>query len=680
MNFSMKWLNEFVNINNIDPKEFSEKITKTGSRVVKYKKDGEKLNNIVVGKVLFIDEHPFADRLLVCKVDIGKDKPLQIVTNAQNLRAGNLVPVALDGSTLADGTKIEEGKIRNILSHGMFCSIKELGVTKRDFPGAVEDEVLILENDCELGKDIRDAIDFNDTNFEIEISDNRPDCFSVIGMSREISAAFNKLLRIHTPMIKNSVGDAKELLNVKVEVPNICKFYSSKIIKNIKLGESPKWLRDRLKSMGILPVNNIVDIANYVMLEYGHPINVYDLKGISDSTIIVRRAMDGETITTLDNEELSLTSENVVIADNEKVLSVAGIIKGNAACITGDTTMVVFEAADFDKDFIKTTSKKLGITTESSKRFGNGTDVNNCIPSLQRVSELVEMLEAGDVVGSTVDSGRIISKPQKIALDSDFINNFLNTDINADDMKRILKKLGCSIDDNTITVPSYRPDLTHISDIAGEIIRFYGYDNIDGTEVKGIMSGKYSNKASFLRNLRKASLFMGLNETVTESFISLEELDKLLIDGNNSKYRNKELQVSPGVILKTIGIPSIIENIKINRLKGAFEITDEYLLNDDNKKIANDKVIVAIYGDELDFYNIKGIAEILLKASGIDSYELTENDSCFLHPGKSANIIKNNSCIGYLGELHPKVKENYQLKENMLVLNLDISTLFEFYR
>ncbi|MFA9380991.1 MAG: phenylalanine--tRNA ligase subunit beta, partial [Acetanaerobacterium sp.] len=424
MNLSMRWLREYVDID-AAPRAFAESMTMSGSKVEGYDIEGEEIANVVVGRVLSIVRHPDADKLVVCQVDAAQDAPIQIVTGATNVVEGALVPVALNGSTLPGGVKIKKGKLRGMESNGMMCSLTELGLTVNDFPYAIEDGIFLLEEDCRIGQDIREAIGLNDISVEFEITSNRPDCLSMIGLAREAAVTFKKSLSLHTPVVKGAGGDVGSLLSVKVENKAFCPRYSARVVKNVKIAPSPRWLRERLRACGVRPINNLVDITNYVMLEYGQPMHAFDQRYVAGQQIIVRNAAPGETITTLDGSERTLSPEMLVICDSEKPVAVAGVMGGEYSGIMDDTNTVVFESAVFDGVSVRTTAKKLGMRTEASSRFEKGLDPANTLPALERACELVELLGAGEVVSGLVDVDNSDKTPRTIALEPDWINRFI---------------------------------------------------------------------------------------------------------------------------------------------------------------------------------------------------------------------------------------------------------------
>ncbi|MCR5636053.1 MAG: phenylalanine--tRNA ligase subunit beta [Clostridiales bacterium] len=687
MNLSYKWLKDFVDIDDIGPREFAEAMTMSGSKVECWSYEGEKLSNVVVCKILSMDKHPDADKLKVCMVDIGEAEPIQIVTAATNVKPGDLVPVAKDKSTLADGTKITKGKLRGVLSLGMFCGLEEIGVTKHDFPYADEEGVLVIQEDCKPGDDIREALGLNDLTVEFEITSNRPDCFSVIGLAREAAATFDKSLKLHTPVVKGGFGDCTNMLDVKIENPELCKIYAARIVKNVRVKSSPRWMRERLRAMGVRPINNIVDITNYVMLEYGQPMHAFDLRFIKDGKIRIRNAAKGEKITTLDGIERTLKSSNLVIADAEKPVAIAGVMGGEYSGIVDDTTTIVFESANFLGSSVRITAKEQGMRTDASSRFEKGLDVNSCIPALERACELVEMLDAGDVTDGIIVDDKSDARVTKISFEPEKINKFLSTNLSEQDMIKILEKIECKVEGYEITVPSFRPDLIHFADIAEEIARFYGYNNIPDTAVAGGAQGKYSPEQKFKNRIIDTMTALGCNEIMTYSFISPKQYSKLTMP--ESHRLRKSLVISNPLgedtsIMRTTALPSMLDILSKNynnRNKEAylFEIAKEYIPNGENE-LPNElnKLICGMYGAQADYFTIKGIMEELLSNIGINNYDIERAESEYAyHPGRSAYIVINGEKAGIIGEIHPTVCKNFEIGERVYCLELDIDMLFK---
>lgn len=690
MNLSMRWLKEFVDTDeNMTPREFSEAMTMSGSKVEGYEIEGEKIKNVVVGKVLSIEKHPDADKLVVCQVEVGLDEPIQIVTGAKNLTVGDLVPVAKHQSVLTDGTKITKGKLRGVPSFGMMCSVAELGVTVNDFPYAIEDGIMVLQEDCKPGDDIREVLGFNDTKFEFEITSNRPDCFSVIGLAREASATFNKELKLHTPQVKGGNGDCTDMLDVKVEAPELCKVYSAKIVKNVRVKPSPRWMRERLRAMGVRPINNIVDITNYVMLEYGQPMHAFDLRFVDEGKIRVRLANEGEKITTLDGVERSLKPTNLVIADANKPIAIAGVMGGEYSGIVDDTTTIIFESANFAGSSVRLTAKDHGMRTDASSRYEKGLDPNSVLPALERACELVEMLDAGDVMdGVIIDKHFDETSRVTVPFEPEWTNKFLGTDISKEAMIAYLEKIDCTVENDIITVPTFRPDLLHKADIAEEIARFYGYNNIATTSVSGGAQGKYSPEQRFARTLNQSMLAMGMNEILTYSFISPKYYDKILMP-QDCELRNSVIIKNPlgedTSVMRTTAIPSMMEILSKNynnRNASAYlyEICREYIPTEPDKLPIEKEVLIAgMYGDGADFFTAKGMLEELLNKAGLQEYDIeaSSNEYSF-HPGRCAVLSVQGEKLGVLGEMHPQCIENYGIGTRVYIFKIDVAVLYKY--
>lgn len=686
MNLSMKWLSEFVDID-VNPKEFSERMTLTGSKVETFELEGEKINNVVVGKILSIDKHPDADKLVVCMVDIGKSDPIQIVTGAKNLKVGDLVPAALDGSTLSDGTKIKKGKLRGIVSNGMLCSLGELGLNKSDFPYAISDGIFVLQEDCHIGQDIRDAIGLNDVVVDFEITPNRPDCLSIIGLAREAAATFDKNLKLHIPKIKASASCSDFPFSVSVKNKEKCPYYSARIIKNVKIGTSPKWIRERLRAMGVRSINNIVDITNYVMLEYGQPLHAFDYDLIADHSIVVRDAVAGEKIVTLDSIERSLKENNLVIADSEKPLAIAGVMGGEGSGISENTKTVVFESANFKGSSVRNTSRQHALRTDSSARFEKGLDANLCKDALDRACELIELLGIGEVCDTLFEESNYNKEKTKIFLDVDFINKFLNISLSYDQMKNILEKLDCVVKDNYVIVPTFRADLVNKFDLAEEIARFYGYNNIKSTLLEKGHYGKFTNKQKFNQTIKNTLLALGLDEILTYSFMSRKNYDKLMVP-QDDEIRNCVSILNPlgedTSVMRTTALPSMLETLSRNfnnkneQVK-FFEIVREYINNGEMLPEEKNKVIAGMYGKNIDFFTAKGYVEDLLDALNIKEYRFSAvSDKVSYHPGRCAQINCRGEVIGIIGEVHPIVAKNYNISERIISFTIDIDKAFNF--
>lgn len=685
MNLSMKWLKEFVDID-IKPRDFSEAMTISGSKVEGYEIEGSEISNVVVGKILSIVPHQDSDHLVICQVDIGESEPIQIVTGASNLTVGDLVPAALNNSTLPGGVKIKKGKLRGVESNGMLCSLGELGLTLNDFPYAIEDGIFVLQEDCHPGQPICEAIGLDDIKVEFEITSNRPDCFSIIGLAREAAATFDKPLTLHTPVVKAGNGSCKGMLDVKIEEPSLCSVYSARIVENVRVKPSPRWMRERLRAMGVRPINNIVDITNYVMLEYGQPMHAFDLRFIEDKKIRVRRAKDGETITTLDGVDRTLTHDNLVIADSQKPVAIAGVMGGEYSGIMDDTTTIVFESACFDGSSVRTTARDQGMRTDASSRYEKGLDSNNCLPALERACELVELLDAGDVLDDVIIDDHSSHEQRRIPLETEWTNRFLNIQLSAEEMKTILKKIDCQFDGDTILVPTFRPDLEHKADIAEEIARFYGYNRIPSTPLRGDAQGKYTPRQKFEDKISNTMLALGLSEIMTYSFLSPKAYDKIGMPEQDCLRNSVTISNPLGEdtsIMRTTALPSMLDTLarNYNNRNGAvalFELASEYYpVEGQELPDEKTKLIAGLYGDNCDFFTAKGMVEQLLDALFISNYEFeaSSNEHAY-HPGRCAHIMIDDTIIGVIGEIHPKVSENYGINERILCFTLDVDSLF----
>lgn len=693
MNLSMKWLSDYVDLKDIDIKQFSHAMTMSGSKVEGYEIEGTEITNVVVGKLLSVVPHEDSDHLVVCQVEVGKEQPIQIVTGAPNVKAGDIVPVALDGSTLPGGIKIKKGKLRGVESHGMLCSLGELGLTVSDFPYAIEDGIFLIEEKCEIGEDIHTAVGINDTSVEFEITSNRPDCLSVTGLAREASATFNVPLNIPTPAFKGIDGNIDEMLKVNIVNTEKCNRYCAGIVKNVKIGTSPRWMRERLRASGIRPINNFVDITNYVMLEYGQPMHAFDLRYVDGSEINIRNAVNGEKIVTLDGVERELTEDMLVIADTSKPVAVAGVMGGEYSGIMDDTTTVVFESAYFEPVQVRRTAKKLGMRSDASARYEKGVDPLISMICLNRAFELVELLGAGEVVKTVIDKDYTDKTLKTVEFNSQWINIFLGTDIPETDMIKYLNMLGFVIENGNVVSPSFRIDIEFKADIAEEVARIYGYNNIPSTTFRGVAEAEYTPEQKFSRKIENAMVALGCYEIATFSFVSPKHFDKINLPADNF-LRNVERITNPlgedTSIMRTTTIPSMLEILSRNynnRNESArfFEIGKEYLpTTPDKLPLEPQRLTVGMYGGNADFYELKGITDTLLASLGIKDFEYiraSESDAfgeaCSFHPGRSAVITKDGKAIGIIGEIHPAVASNYEIGSKTYIAKLNIPEMFE---
>ena len=688
MNLSMRWLRDYTDIT-VTPKEFSDGMTMSGSKVEGYETEAAEVTNVVVGKILTIEKHPDADKLVVCQVEVGKDEPVQIVTGAANVFEGAMVPCALDGATLPGGVKIKKGKLRGVASNGMMCSLGELNLTVHDFPYAIEDGIFILEEEgVTPGQDIHEAIGLNDTCVEFEITSNRPDCLSVLGLAREAAATFGGRFTVEQPVVKGSGGDIKDYLTVDVENKQLCKRYAAKVVKNVKIGPSPRWMRERLRASGVRPINNLVDITNYVMLEYGQPMHAFDLKYVKGNHIVVRNAKAGESIVTLDGVERTLSPEMLVICDEEKPAAVAGVMGGEYSGIMDDTHTVVFESACFMGSSVRTTAKKIGLRTESSGRFEKGLDPQNCMPALLRACQLVELLGAGEVVDGVIDVDNSDPPPKTLTLEADWINRFLGVEVPREQMVDILETIGFTVQGDVITVPSFRTDIEHKADIAEEIARFYGYNNIPTTVVRGEAKAQYTPQQKFEQKIGRTMVALGAYEVMTYSFVSPKYYDKVRMPADSPLRRSVTILNPLGEdtsVMRTTTLPSMLEVLARNynnRNPEAFvyEIGNEYIPHENSEELPDETPMLTIgmYGKNADFYALKGAVERLLERMNVGGWDVAPcKDHPTFHPGRCAVMTKNGEQIALLGEVHPEVLLSYGIGGKAYLAKLPVKALFD---
>ena len=688
MDLSLRWLADYVETG-VTPKQFCDAMTMSGSKVECYNEEADYISNVVVGKILKIEKHPDADKLQICQIDIGREEPIQIVTAAQNVYEGMMVPAALDNSTLAGGIKIKKGKLRGVPSNGMMCSVAELGVTVHDFPYAIEDGILDIKEDCKPGDDIRTALGINDVCVEFEITSNRPDCLSVLGLAREAAATFGKELHMPEVKIENETGDINELLSVEVKNPTLCRRYVARMIKNIKVGPSPRWMRERLRASGVRPINNLVDITNFVMLEYGQPMHAFDYKYLAGNKIVVRNAEEGETITTLDGVERKLSPEMLCICDAEKPSCVAGVMGGEYSGIQDDTNMVVFESASFLGSSVRTTAKKLGMRTESSGRFEKNLDSRMCMEAVNRACQLVEMLGAGEVIGGYIDIDNEGDEPYTVEFCPEWTNKFLGIDLPAEKMVEILEKIGYKVENGVITVPSFRAgDTRHKADIAEEIARFYGYDVIPNTAVQGASQGALTLRQQFEKKLSRLLMANGCYEAQTYSFISPKYYDKINLPEDSDLRRSVVITNPLGEdtsVMRTTCVPSMLEVIARNynnrNIAGRFfELGTIYLPKESADILPEERGVAVIgsYGEKEDFFAMKGILLEALDKLGVYGVEFTANkENPTFHRGRCADISIGEKKIGVIGEIAPAVLDNYGIGTRAYVATLDIADIFD---
>ncbi len=693
MLLSRKWLNEFVPVQ-ADDRTFAEDMTLSGSKVEITEVEGQEISNVVVGRVVDIKRHENSDHMWICQVDVGEEAPVQIVTGAQNVSQGDLVPVAKDNSTLPGGIHITKGKLRGVESNGMLCSYKELGMTDNDWPYSVVDGIFLLESDPDLkakglqpGDPICPAIGLDDHVVEFEITPNRPDCLSVIGLAREAAVTYGKPLTLHDPVVKGGgPGVLTELLDVETPDPDLCPRYTARMVRNVKIGPSPKWMRDRLRASGVRPINNIVDITNYVMLEYGQPMHAFDYRYVKGGKIIVRRAKDGESLTTLDGNQRQLNSSMLVIADETRAVGLAGIMGGENSEIVEDTVDVVFESANFNGTSIRRTALALGMRTEASAKFEKGLDILNTLPAVDRACELVELLGAGEVLDGVIDILNFVPQPQTLALRPEKINALLGTDLPASDMVKILADLGFGVDGETITVPSWRGDVAHYSDLAEEVARFYGYNQIPTTSMRGVTTqGGYSPEQLLERNLGIVCRGMGFDEIITYSFISPTYYDKIRLPEDSPLRKSMKIMNPLGEdtsIMRTTVLPSMLEILTRNynyRNKAArlYELGRTYFEREDGMADEPKVLSLGLYGPDESFFTLKGAVETVLDSIRAEdiTYQAEKANPSF-HPGRCAKIFVKGQEVGILGQIHPLVAANYGVDAELYYAQMQFDALF----
>ena len=687
MNISRNWLKEFVDIEASD-REYAEIMTIAGQKVETTARLDAELKNVKVGRVLSIVRHENSDHMWVCQIDVGEAEPVQIVTGAQNVRQGDLVPAALHNSCLAGGVHITRGKLRGVASNGMLCSIQELGLTKNDFPEACEDGIWILNDEgVRVGQDINEVIGNDDSVVEFEITNNRPDCYSLIGLARETAAAFNVPLKLHEPVVKGGgPGLLPELLDVETPDPDLCLRYTARMVRNVKIGPSPKWMRQRLRAAGIRPINNIVDITNYVMVEYGQPMHAFDYRYVGGGKIVVRRAGNDRILTTLDGIQRKLSPEMLVIADAERPVGLAGIMGGENSEIAADTVDVVFESANFDGTSIRKTALALGMRTEASAKFEKNIDPMTTLPAVNRACELVELLGAGEVLDGVIDILNYVPEPVELPLEPEKINALLGTHISEADMVEYLRREQVPVVDGVIRVPSWRPDLRRMADIAEEVARFYGYNEIPTTLMRGATTrGGYSPSQKLENLAGAAARALGYSEIITYSFVSPTGMD-LIRTPKDDPRRNQIKLLNPlgedTSVMRTTGIPSMLDILARNsayhnKAARLYEIAKIYLPVEGRALPEEPKLLMlGSYGPGEDFYRLKGAVEGILEQLNVLplSFEAVRDDPTF-HPGRCAAVLVGGKAIGKLGQLHPLAAKNYGMDCEVYVAELNFTEL-----
>ena len=702
MRTSLEWIRSMVPELSCTAQEYMDAMTLSGSKVEGYEELDADLEKIVIGQIEKIEKHPDADKLIICQVNVGTGENIQIVTGAPNVKEGDKVPVVLDGGRVAGGhdgkktpggVKIRKGKLRGVESFGMMCSIEELGSTKDMYPEAPEYGIYIFPEDAVVGADAVEALGLHNSVFEYEITSNRVDCFGIIGLAREAAATFRK--EFHPPVVTATGNneDVNDYVKVSVEDTKLCPRYTARVVKNIKIAPSPEWMQRRLAAQGIRPINNIVDITNYVMEEYGQPMHAYDLDTIAGHQIVVKRAEKGQKFVTLDGQERTLDDSVLMICDGEKAIGIAGIMGGENSMITDDVKTMLFEAACFDGTNIRLSSKKVGLRTDASGKFEKGLDPNNAIEAMNRACQLIEELGAGEVVGGVVDVYTTVKEGRNIPFEPEKYNRLLGTDIAPETMLDYFKMLDLGYDKekNEILVPSWRQDLECDADIAEEVARFYGYDKIPTSLPSGeATTGKLSFKLRVEKLARDIAEFCGFSQAMTYSFESPKVFDKLLLPAD-SPLRETVVITNPlgedFSIMRTVSLNGMLASLATNYNRRnqnvrLYELGNIYLPKQTPvTELPEERMqfTLGMYG-EGDFYTMKGVVEELFDKLGM--HEKAEYDPSdkkpFLHPGRQADIVYHGNVIGYLGEIHPTVAANYAIKERVYVAVLDMPYIVEY--
>ena len=687
MNISRKWLREFVDITATD-KEYDSVMTLAGQKVETTERMDAEIKNVVVGKVLSMKKHENSDHMWVCMVDCSIGEPVQIVTGAQNVHEGDLVPVAQHNSYLPGGIHITKGKLRGVESCGMLCSYKELGLTEHDCPEAYADGIWILNNEgCKVGEDMNVVIGNDDSIVEFEITNNRPDCYSLIGLARETAAAFNVPMKHHEPVVKGGAeGNLCDLLDVDVQADDLCPRYTARMVRNVKIAPSPKWMRQRLRSAGIRPINNIVDITNYVMVEYGQPMHAFDYRYVKGGKIVVRRAAADKTLTTLDGSVRVLQPDMLVIADETKPVGLAGVMGGENSEIVADTVDVVFESANFLGSSIRKTALALGMRTDASAKFEKDIDPMLTVPAVNRACELVELLGAGEVMDGMIDVLNYVPQPVTVKLEPERINALLGTNVSEADMIEYLHREEVPVVDGMIQVPSWRPDLRVMADIAEEVARYYGYNNIETTLMRGATTmGGYSDEQKLENAAGAAARALGYSEIITYSFVSPSSFDAIRIPADSPLRKTVKLVNPLGEdtsIMRTVILPSMLDILSRNfafKNKGVklYEIGKIYLPVE-GEKLPNEpkRMIFGTYGEHENFFTLKGEVDALLEQLNVHPATYvadTKNPS--YHPGRCADIMIDGKKLGVIGQIHPLVAEGYGISGEVYVAELDFTGL-----
>ncbi len=700
MKASIEWLSEYADIN-VEPKQLGDILTMTGSKVETIEEQGKDIQNVVVGKILEIKPHADSDHLVVTKVDVGGGEILQIVTGANNIKEGDIVPIAKDGSKLPGGVEIKKGILRGVESCGMMCSVGELGLDINSYPDQIEMGIMILSKDLEnkLGADITEVLGLKETVIDFEITPNRPDCLSIEGLGRETAVSLNepfKNPRKNLDEMKVQDKDSVEGIKVDITAPDLCYRYIARVVKNVKIGPSPEWMVKRLNSCGVRAINNIVDITNYVMLELGQPMHAFDINSIEGKHITVRRATKGEKIITLDDQERNLTEDMLVIADEKKPVAIAGVMGGQNSEIENDTKTVVFESAVFYGGNIRKTAKAVGLRTEASSRYEKGLSPENALRSINRAVELVELLGAGEAVDGKVDVYPAKQKENRIPLNVERINILLGTNLSKEEMIKTLEKLDIKVENDVVIPPYFRQDVEGIADVAEEVLRFYGYDKLGTTLINAetTLGGK-NKEQKIADSISELLVNSGLSEICTYGFISEKDLEKCNISKDN-EYMKETVKIQNPLsedytIMKPTSVPTMMQmlannNNYKNKEVRLFDLSRVYknkqnAIENGNLPEESNVLTIGIYNESEDFYTLKGLVENILEVAGVSKYEIKkEENNKMYHPGRCANLKVGNDIIATFGEANPLLTKNYDITQRVLLAEISIDKISVYAR
>ena len=695
MKLPLSWLKDYTNIDGVTPKEYDARLTMSGSKVEEVYYLGAEIDNVVTGKILSVVDHPDSDHLKICQLDVGQGEPVQIVTGAPNVTpdsVGEVCPVCLHKSTLPGGVKITKGKLRGVPSNGMMCSFQELGLSHGCVPYACENGILFLPEGTPVGEDIKKVLGLDDWVADFEITSNRPDCLSVIGLARETAATFDRPFAVKTPVVHGCGGDIRTQMSVEVRDPDLCPRYTARLVKNIKIEPSPAWMRERLHACGVRPINNIVDITNYVMLEYGQPMHAFDYTCLSDGKIVVRRARNGESIQTLDGVDHDLTDSMLAICDNDKPVAVAGVMGGANSEIEEDTRTVVFESACFHGATVRVTAKALGMRTEASGRFEKGLDPRMTLDADNRACELVEQLGAGEVVDGVIDVDHSDPAPVRLPFEPEQMNGLLGLNLSAAEQQACLEKLGFAVENGEVIVPSFRTDIARMCDLAEEVARMYGYDKIPTTLYAGEMvQGEFTPKQQAERAASLICREAGFDEAMTHSFISPKFYDMIGWAENDPRRISTTILNPLGEdfsIMRTTVLPSMLDSLAHNHAHrnptaSLFEMGTVYLpvirdgKADPDVLPCEQKVLtLGTYG-RLSFFQFKGVIEALCRELNIRGLQFApQKNNPSYHPGRCADVLVGGEVTGVFGAIHPTVAARYGLSGEVLTAELQFEKLF----